>query len=68
MFAGGHFRIYPCRQAIYFVFFATSLAVPAAAEPNVFTVVSARASTMTNNYEVKDGIFTDLDKNSLCLW
>lgn len=55
-------------QAIYLVFFATSLAVPAAAEANMFTVVSARASTMTNNYEVKDGIFTDLDKNSLCLW
>lgn len=55
-------------QAISLVFFATSLAVLAAAKANVFTAVSARASTMTNSYEVKDGIFTDLDKTSLCLW
>lgn len=32
---------------------------------NPFTIVNMYASTMTNNNEVKNKIFTDINKNSL---
>lgn len=54
--------------ASYLVFFTAALEVPTAPKLNPVSVVSTRASTITNNYEVKDRLRTDLDKNSLCLW